>query len=116
MNTIELVRSLDPIAGNDPAAAVAEESRRDLCTRIGHSPIPAAPSPRRGRRRLVPLLVAAAVVAAATVTFVERPGGSRSEALGAALTFTSQGTSSTSASSTRTPTPRGTTRSSRSIT
>jgi hypothetical protein len=40
---------------------------------------------------LVPALVAASVVAAAAVTIVELPGDSRQEALGAALSFSSEG-------------------------
>ena len=96
MNTIELLRSLDPIAANDPAAAVRDDSRTELLTRIGNSPVPTTggtgkESGKRARRRLVPVLVAATVVAAAAVTVVERPGDSRQEALGAALSFHSEG-------------------------
>jgi len=91
MNTIDLLRTLDPIAGDDPAASVGEESRAEMLTRIGNSPVPVKTRKGAVRRRLVPALVAATVVAAAAVTVVELPGDSRQEALGAALSFNAEG-------------------------
>jgi hypothetical protein len=92
-DTLDLLRRLDPIGADDPAQAVRAESRDELLTRISQTP-PAAPKgfvKRTVRRRLVPVLVAAAIVAAAAITIVELPGDSRHEALGPALSFTPEG-------------------------
>jgi len=90
--TLDLLRSLDPIADDDPAAAVQDDSRQEMLTRIGQTPTP-QPIARKGavRRRLVPVLVVGTVVAAAAVLVVERPGDARQEALGPALSFSSEG-------------------------
>ncbi|GAA1591134.1 hypothetical protein GCM10009804_54150 [Kribbella hippodromi] len=121
-DNLDLIRRLDPIANDDPAAAVSAESREELRTRIGHSPVtPTArvvgtanvakagrgpfarrpfarrPFARRpfARRslawRLVPVLAVGALVAGAAVTLIERPGGTKQEALGPALSFVTEG-------------------------
>ncbi|TCC57420.1 hypothetical protein E0H73_28940 [Kribbella pittospori] len=91
-DTLDLLRRLDPVAGDDPAQAVRAESRDELLTRIGQTPPPAPKAPKSAvRRRLVPVLVATAVIAATAVCLVELPGDSRQEALGPALSFSSEG-------------------------
>ncbi|GAA2815252.1 hypothetical protein [Kribbella solani] len=102
---LDLIRRLDPIANDDPAAAVSAESREELRTRIGHSPAGPAtrvvgtanagagrPAVRRPlARKLVPVLAVGALVAGAAVTLIERPGGTKQEALGPALSFVTEG-------------------------
>jgi hypothetical protein len=95
MNTIDRLRELDPIAGNDPAGVVRDESRADVLTGITRTPRTlhqsesATPARRRVRRVVVPVLVAAAVAAAVVV--VKLPGDDSHEALGPALSFTTEG-------------------------
>ncbi|MFI5729069.1 hypothetical protein ACIA49_03045 [Kribbella sp. NPDC051587] len=84
-DSLDLLRSLDPVATNDPAAQVTAETRGDLLRTITATPVPVKVPVRR---RLVPVLVAAAAVAAITVLVVRVPGGNdRPEA----LSFTAQG-------------------------
>ncbi|MEV5965344.1 hypothetical protein AB0L70_26480 [Kribbella sp. NPDC051952] len=109
-SSIELLSRLDPIATDDPGEAVQADTRSDMLTRITQTPQagskstvskgPASKGPAsRGsaskssarRRRLVPVLVAATVVAAAAITVVELPGDSRQEALSPALSFSPEG-------------------------
>lgn len=114
--TIDLLRRLDPAAGNDPARAVGADSRTELLTRIMQADLSAGDGPdtagevgrralagtvetargRSGRRqflvrRVVPGLVAAGLVGGIAVSVVGLPGGSRQEALGPALSFTTEG-------------------------
>jgi hypothetical protein len=91
MNSIDLLRRLDPTAGADPARDVSAETRAELQTRITATPFPATAKRHAVRRRLVPALVAAGVVAAVVVTVTQFPGGSRQEALGPALSFSAEG-------------------------
>lgn len=87
MNTLDLVRALDPTAAADPATQVTPETRADLLHGITATPVPVKSTPPV-RRRLVPVLAAAAAVAAITVLVVRVPGGNdRPEA----LSFSSQG-------------------------
>ncbi|MFG1815170.1 hypothetical protein ACGFIF_15485 [Kribbella sp. NPDC049174] len=94
-DTLDLLRQLDPTSGDDPAGAVSETTRTELLSSITASdPFPARARTRRSRpvvRRLVPVLAAAAVIAAVAVTVVQLPGDSRQEALGPALSFTTEG-------------------------
>ena len=95
-DTLDLLRQLDPAAGEDPARAVGSATRADLLAAITATPtragVPATPKrPRVVVRRLVPVLAAAAVIAAVAVTVVRLPGDSRQEALGPALSFTTEG-------------------------
>jgi hypothetical protein len=114
--TLDLVRSLDPTSGADPADAVANATREELLTQILQIPaLPARLEPelagvdKPGRRRLVssppstpwrrrflvrrvvPVLVAAGLIAAIVVSVVGLPGGTRQEAIGPALSFTPHG-------------------------
>jgi len=94
-DTLDLLRQLDPAAGDDPAGAIGEMTRTELLGSITASdPFPAGAQARRPRvavRRLVPVLAAAAVIAAVAVIVVRLPGDSRQEALGPALSFTTEG-------------------------
>ncbi|MEU4195186.1 hypothetical protein AB0E69_25025 [Kribbella sp. NPDC026611] len=108
MNTIERLRELDPIAGNDPAEVVRDESRADLLAGITRAPrtasasasasregeglgLPVGSARRRVRHVLVPAVVAAVVAAAVAVVVVKLPGDDSHEALGPALSFTTEG-------------------------
>jgi hypothetical protein len=91
-DTLDLLRQLDPTAGDDPAQAIGDDARTQLlggitASRAGDQ----ARRPRIAARRLVPVLAAAAVIAAVAVTVVRLPGDSRQEALGPALSFTTEG-------------------------
>ncbi|TDD61304.1 hypothetical protein E1263_08070 [Kribbella antibiotica] len=89
MNALDLVRSLDPTADADPAAQVAPETRAELLRDITAeaAPIPLK-SARSVRRRLVPVLAAAAAVAAITALVVHVPGDNDRPQ---ALSFSTQG-------------------------
>jgi hypothetical protein len=92
--TIELLRRLDPTAGDDPAKAVGADSRAELLTRIMQAdPADTEGSPRRRFlvRRVVPALVAAGIATAITFSVVGLPDRDRHEALGQALSFTDEG-------------------------
>ncbi|MFF1823542.1 hypothetical protein ACFVWG_39940 [Kribbella sp. NPDC058245] len=74
-DSLDLLRSLDPVAANDPAEQVTPETRAELLRNLTAEtpPIPLK-SARSVRRRLVPVLAAAAAVAAITVFVVHVPG------------------------------------------
>ena len=74
MNTLNHVRTLDPTATADPATQVTAAARADLLRGITATPVPVT-STSPVRRRLVPVLAAAAAVAAVTVLVVRVPGG-----------------------------------------
>jgi hypothetical protein len=88
-DSIDLLRGLDPTATADPAEQVTPETRAELLRDLTAEtpPIPLK-SARSVRRRLVPVLVAAAAVAVVATLVVRVPGDNdRAEA----LSFTSQG-------------------------
>lgn len=85
-DTMDLLRRLDPTAADDPADQVSPATRADLLSRITATEAPVVPigvkSTRSVRRRLVPVLAAAAVVAVVTTLVVRVPGDNdRPEAL-----------------------------------
>ncbi len=87
-NSLDFVRTLDPTATADPATQVTPETRADLLRGITATPVPLK-SPRPVRRRLVPVLAAAAAVAAITVFVVHVPGDNNRPPQ--ALSFTTHG-------------------------
>ncbi|GAA1687564.1 hypothetical protein GCM10009745_35430 [Kribbella yunnanensis] len=90
-NSLDLLRSLDPVATADPAEQVTPESRADLLRGITATPM-ALKSHSPVRRRLVPVLAVAAAVAVVTTLIVRVPDGNdRQEAMGSALSFTTEG-------------------------
>lgn len=91
-DSLDFVRTLDPTATADPATQVTAATRADLLRGITATPVPLK-STRPVRRRLVPVLAAAAAVAAITVFVVHVPGDNDRppQALGQALSFTTEG-------------------------
>jgi hypothetical protein len=86
-DSLDLLRTFDPVAANDPAEQVTAETRAELMRDITATLVPLK-STRPVRRRLAPVLVAAAAVVAITVVAIRVPAGNdRPEA----LSFTAQG-------------------------
>ncbi|GAA0592988.1 hypothetical protein HPO96_05980 [Kribbella sandramycini] len=96
-STVDKIRDLNPVSDDEArAAARANDSAwLDVLAKARHT-AQEVPHRRVRRqapmvRRLVPILVAAAVVGAVALTAVERSGGDRQEALGSALAFSDEG-------------------------
>lgn len=91
-NAIDLLRRLDPVATADPADAVRPESRADLLGGIT-AQTAAVPMRRKARRRVVPLLAAAATVAVLSFGVLQVPDGNGGQQplLGPALAFATEG-------------------------
>ncbi|ADB32187.1 hypothetical protein Kfla_3123 [Kribbella flavida DSM 17836] len=90
--TFDLVRRLDP-AADDALGDVTPASRAELLAGILDSPVDvvAARRSRHPVRRLAPVLVAASLLGGVVVSTSGWPGGTREQALGPALSFSTEG-------------------------